>query len=299
MKRYLYLIILPLLLGSCKSHFETTTEKFTAVKNEHSFEHGKNLAFNVCGQCHYNKEAQSFIGEEIKDLPKFMGTVYSANLTNSKRSGIARYTDAELYYLLKTGIAKDGRFIPYMVRPTMADADINDIIVYLHSDDAPVKANDKVAGITHVSFLGKLATKVSGKPLSLKRNIQRPSPDNEVAYGRYLVDVVGCYHCHSKSILSLDYLQPEESKGYMAGGMKWKIDGYKIHASNVTPDKETGIGNYTKADFRKAVQDGEAPGGRMLHFPMRRFKHLTDQQADAIFAYLNTLPPKEHKIKGH
>jgi len=296
---YLYMIILPLLMISCKSHFTTTSEPFTAVTNEHSFEHGKNLVFNICGQCHYNKDAQSFVGEEIRDLPHFMGRVYSANLTNSKRHGIARYTDAELYYLLKTGIAKDGRYVPYMIRPTMADADVNDIIVYLRSDDDPVKPNEKVVGRSHLSFLGKLASKIAGKPQPLIKNIKRPSPDNQVAYGRYLVDIVGCYHCHSKSILGLKYTEPESSKGYMAGGMKWKIDGYQIRASNLTPDKETGIGNYTKVQFRKAVRDGEAPGNRMLHFPMRRFEHLDDQEIDAIYAYLNTLTPKYHKIKGH
>ncbi len=288
-----------LLVAGCKSHYDTVTVPFTAVKTANSLEHGKNLVFNICGQCHYNKSVGSFIGEKIEDLPGFMGTVYSHNLTDSKRYGIANYKDDELYYLLKTGIAKDGRFIPYMVRPNLADADINDIIVYLRSGDGPVKARDTMAGVTHLSFLGKLATKVSGKPLPLKRDVKRPSPDNKIAYGRYLVDIIGCYHCHSKSILSLNYLEPEKSKGYMAGGMKWKVEGYKIRASNLTPDKQTGIGNYSQGDFRKAVQDGEAPGGRNLHFPMRRFKHLNNEQCDAIYAYLMTLPPKEHKIKGH
>ena len=85
----------------------------------------------------------------------------------------------------------------------------------------------------------------------------------------------------------------------MAGGMKWKIEGEKIYASNLTPDKETGIGKYTKVDFRKAVREGEGLNERVLHFPMRRFKYMTDQQADAIYAYLQTLPPKKHEIKGH
>lgn len=300
MKWPAFIFTAPILLAiGCKSHYDTTTEPFTAVKTGNSMEHGKNLVFNVCGQCHYNEDANSFIGEKIRDLPGFMGKVYSANLTDSKRYGIASYKDAEIYYLLKRGIAKDGRFIPYMVRPNMADADINDIIVYLRSGDEPVKAKDTVAGKSHLSLLGKLATKVSGKPLPLKKNIKRPSPDNTIAYGRYLVDIIGCYHCHSKSILSLDYLEPEKSKGYMAGGMKWNIEGDKIRASNITPDKATGIGNYTMADFRKAVREGEAPGGRVLHYPMRRFKHLTDTQTDAIYAYLMTLPPQDHKVKGH
>jgi len=235
----------------------------------------------------------------MKDLPKFMGKIYSANLTSSAAYGIDNYTDAELKYLLKTGVAKDGRFIPYMIRPTMADRDINDIIVYLRSGDDPVKASDKVAGKNKVSLLGKIAKSFSGKPQPFVEGIQAPAEGDNIAYGRYLVDIIGCYHCHSKSILGLNYTEPEKSKGYLAGGMKFKVDGEKIYASNITPDRETGIGKYTKEDFRMAVREKIAPDGHVLKYPMRKFKHLTDAQTDAIYAYIMSLPGKEHKIKGH
>lgn len=281
---------------SCKMYYPTTKSPYEAKATGTSMENGKNLVFNVCGQCHYNRDKQSFIGEPMKDLPGFMGKVYSANITNHPTMGAGRYTDAELIYLLKTGIAKDGRFIPYMVRPTMSDQDLNDIVVYLRSNDDPVKARDTLAGKTHLSFLGKLAMKISGKPLPYQTGIKTPDKNDQVAYGRYLVDITGCYHCHSRKITGLNYMEPEKSKGYMAGGMKWKIDGQRIHSSNLTFDKKTGIGNYTKEDFRKAVREKITPDGRNLRYPMRKFKHLTDQQADAIYAYLKTLPPQEHAI---
>ena len=84
----------------------------------------------------------------------------------------------------------------------------------------------------------------------------------------------------------------------MQGGQKFKTpDGEKIHASNLTPDKETGIGFYTKADFRKALQDGITPQGDTLEAPMPKFHHLTGEQSDDIYAYLQTLPVKHKKVK--
>ena len=49
----------------------------------------------------------------------------------------------------------------------------------------------------------------------------------------------------------------------MAGGIKFKTPaGVDIYASNLTPDKQTGIGNYSRLQFRKAVKDGESPNGK-------------------------------------
>jgi len=297
MKRYFILSVLTvLMIYSCRTHFPVASSQVPMPSGEANIENGKNLAFNVCGQCHYDYHIKSFIGEEMRDLPKFMGKVYSANLTHGHI--LDSYSDGELYYLIKTGIAKDGRFIAYMIRPTIADRDLKDIIAYLRSSDDPVKRNDSVIGKTHLSFIGKLAGKFAGKPQEFSNGKQQQTGE-PVKEGRYLVDIIGCYHCHSKSILGLNYGNPEDSKGYMAGGMKFRPEGTKIYTSNLTPDKETGIGNYDKQSFRKAVRDGVALNGKELRYPMRRFKHLTDEQCDAIFAYIQTLQPVHHAVRGH
>ena len=149
-----------MILYSCKTYYKKASQPYVLAQSPASLERGKNLAFNVCGGCHYNHDYNKFVGHPMKDLPKFMGKVYSANLTNSKMYGATRnYTDAQLAYLIKTGIKHDGRFIPYMIRPTMADEDVNDIIVYLRSNEAPVTAGDISVGKTHLSLIGKLASK--------------------------------------------------------------------------------------------------------------------------------------------
>src|SRR5260221_1983165 len=299
-KTILFITMVIAIAYSCKTHFATTNENYSANKTSTSFERGKNLVFNICAGCHYDHSANKFIGKPIHDFPKIMGPVYSANLTNSAQYGVvSKYSDAELFYLLKTGIAKNGRLKPYMMKPTLADEDINDIIVYLRSGDEPVAAADTSVGKTHLNILGRTVISIFSKPQTYHTGVPRPNENDPVIYGRYLVGVIGCYHCHSKNPLKLSYADPEKSKGYMAGGNKFKdYQGKRIYSPNLTPDKETGIGNFSKEDFRKAVKEGQTPDDKKLRPPMGQFRHLTDKQVEVIYTYLQSLPPKYHKIKG-
>ena len=283
---------------SCKTRYKVVEHPFTLIRTSSAVEHGKNLVYSSCAGCHYNRSDKKFVGNRLHELPGALGKLYSANLTNSETYGITKhYTDAQLAYLIKTGVKKDGHFVPFMVRPNMADADVNDIIAYLRSDDAAVAAGDTSVGRTHLNFLGKMAINHQ-KPQPYIENISRPT--ESIANGRYLVDVIGCFHCHSKGLTSLNYLHPEQSKGYMQGGMKFKTpQGGKIYASNLTPCESTGMGNYTAAGFRKAVKEGTTPDGRKLSPPMDKYRELSDKQVDDIYAYLKTLPKTYHVVKGH
>jgi mono/diheme cytochrome c family protein len=285
--------------ASCRFYFKTTTDQFAVTKTEGSFERGKNLAFNICGGCHFDKRMNKFIGKPLHDLPRIAGRLVSANLTNSSTHGILpKYSDSELFYLLKTGIGRNGRFLPYMMRPMMADEDINDIIMYLRSNDPAVAATDTNVGKTYINLVGKAGIRLGAHPQAYKKGVERPSENDPVIYGRYLVAVIGCYHCHSSKVMGLDYADPENSKGFLAGGIKLKTpEGKRIFGPNLTPDKETGIGNFTKEDFRNAVREGITPSGRKLSPPMGQWKSLTDKQVDAIYTYLLSLEPKYHKIK--
>ena len=282
----------------CSRHHKVSDVTEPSVKKDDSFERGKNLVFNICGQCHYDPRTQKFTGKRMEDLPGFMGKVYSANLTNTKNGILSRYTDPQLAWLLKTQTAYDGRCVPWMPRPNLADDDLNDIIIYLRSGDPPVSASDLSAGHTRMNIFGKIAVHSTCKPLPYKIKVKRPDEESMVDYGRYLVDNLACYHCHSKSITSLNYMTPENSKGYMQGGMEFKDPyGNNVYSANLTPDKQTGIGMFNSEQFRKLLKEGKLPTGDTLHLPMQKFPHLTDKQADAIFLYLQTLPPKQHMIK--
>jgi mono/diheme cytochrome c family protein len=302
MKRYRFAITISTILAiivaySCKTTFNTAPANFTATITPAAIERGKVLVYSSCAGCHYNRAANKFIGNAITDVPSIVGKVYSANLTKSKTNGIPpQYSDAQLKYLLKTGINKDGRFIPYMLRPNMADEDINAIIAYLRSDDPAVAVDNVTVGLTDYNFIGKIYMGATAKPLPYNPGMRLPTTD--VAMGRYLVDNLGCFHCHSASLQKINYLDIENTKGYLAGGIKFKDEkGNTVIAANITVDKNTGIGNFTKAQFLKAVKDGETPNHK-LKPPMPKFDKLNDREIDAIYSYLQTLPPVYHNVRG-
>ena len=150
-----------ILIYGCKTHYKLAGEAYTLIQTPSSLENGRNLVYSSCGGCHYNRSVNKFIGNRFHDLPKALGKLYAANLTNSEMYGVTKhYSNAQLAYLIKTGIKRDGRFVPYMVRPNMADDDVNDIIVYLRSDDAAVAAGEKIhfskPGVLNNPFLGKI-----------------------------------------------------------------------------------------------------------------------------------------------
>lgn len=292
------LLLMVLLISSCRFYFKKTTDRFAATEGPTSRERGKNLVFSICAGCHYNQQLQRFTGKSLNDLPKIGGHLYSANLTHSLSHGIPpHYTDAELFYLLKTGIAKTGKFMPYMMKPMMADADINDIIVYLRSDDPALAPFDSTVGITHINLIGKTGLRFLMHPEPYNKGVPRPDEKDPVSYGRYLVGVIGCYHCHSRKVTKLDFLDPEKTKGYLQGGIKLKDpQGKSLFSPNLTPDKATGIGDFTLENFEKAVRQGIGPSGRALSPPMDKFSRLNDQQVKAIYTYLQSLPPVHHLV---
>jgi mono/diheme cytochrome c family protein len=298
-KKKIIVVMLSFVIAGCSFYFNTTKDKFTAKSNNNSFERGKNLAFNICAGCHYDSKVGKFIGRDLNDLPKIAGHLYSANLTQSSINGIPpQYSDAQLFYLLKTGISASGKFMPYMMRSMMADEDINDIIVFLRSNDPAVATADTTVGKTHINFIGKAGIRFASKPQPYNKGVQRPDENNTVEYGRYLVAVIGCYHCHSSKVLGLNYSDPEKTKGYLQGGIKLKDpQGKRLYGPNLTPDKETGIGSFSEDDFKNAVREGTTPSGRKLSPPMGKFKILTDKQVHALYTYLQSLKPVHHEVK--
>src|ERR1700739_2175880 len=78
-----------------------------------------------------------------------------------------------------------------------------------------------------------------------------------------------------------------------AGGLGFKLPFGTLYSTNITPDKETGIGNYSDQDFLNAVHRGVRRDGARLYpaMPFTSYTYVTDADALAIKAYLFSLPP--------
>src|SRR5690348_10263884 len=98
-------------------------------------ERGRQLSAMLCNDCHMNDKTQKLTGRRMAELPQF-GTVYSRNITNDPVHGIGNMTDGQVYYLLRTGVRPDGRFLPIMAKlQKMSDEDLQSIIAFLRSDN--------------------------------------------------------------------------------------------------------------------------------------------------------------------
>jgi cytochrome c553 len=259
---------------------------------------GKKLVVSMCGTCHYDPGTGKLTGKQMNYLPRIAGKVYSRNITQDPAKGIANYTNGQLAYLIRTGIARNGRLMSYMQRPNLADTDLEAIIAFLHSNDPLVTPSAIAPPETHYTAFGKFG--VNHFPGTLPYTgtvVTKPDTNDKLAYGRYLVDNLSCYHCHSTSFLTVNELQPEKSRGYMKGGNKLKdSEGKTLRSANITFD-ETGIGSWTEADFKKAMKEGVNKNGLHLRLPMPQYTELSDHDLASIYAYLGSVPKIKNKVK--
>lgn len=261
---------------------------------------GKRLATMVCNHCHMAENGK-LEGKLMLDLPAEFGKAWSANITRHPEYGAGRYTDGELAFLLRTGIKRDGQYSPpWMPKfPHLSDHDLHSIIAYLRSDAPELEPSDKVQPASQPSFLAKMLCRVAFKPLPYPtEKIEAPPASDKVAFGEYLATgKVDCYGCHSPSFETMNIMEPEKTPGYFSGGNAMpNMEGELVYTRNLTPDKETGIGNWTEKQFIEAVRFGRRPNGEMVRYPMLPFPAMTEEEASAIWAYLQTIPAIKHDV---
>ena len=116
-----------------------------------------------------------------------------------------------------------------------------------------------------------------------------------IARGEYLTTIMGCGDCHTPGTL---YGDPDFSRKLSGSELGWQGPWGVSYARNLTPDLETGIGYWTENDIVNAIRTGQRPDGSVLLPPMpwEDFSRLTDDDAHAIAAYLQSLPVVEHKV---
>lgn len=141
---------------------------------------------------------------------------------------------------------------------------------------------------SHAAFAKKArdtytTAKLGGEyPSYPKINYGEGDQANLIKQGEYLVKAGDCIACHTNS-----------AKGEVfAGGLPIHTPFGTIYSPNITPDKTTGIGNWTDAQFVRAMKHGIAPNGSFYFpvFPYPNFTKLSDQDVLAIRAYLNAIP---------
>ena len=101
--------------------------------------------------------------------------------------------------------------------------------------------------------------------------------------GKYQAVLGDCAGCHGKNL---------------AGGITLVTPFGKIVTPNITPDKDTGIGNYSAEDFRKAMKEGMAPGGKRLYpaMPYPYYARMRDGDVAALWSYIKAVKPVRNSV---
>lgn len=249
------------------------------LSEEALLERGAHLShIRGCADCH----AADGGGKEFADDPAF-GVLWATNLTSGEGGVAASYSDEDWDRAIRHGVRPDGKslmFMPSYEFWPLSDDDIAALMA--HYRNAPPV--DRTRPATRPGPLARVLYLAGQLPLVPAKLVDhdavRPAAPAEgptSAYGSYLA--TGCIGCHGKGF----------SGGKIAGG-----DPSWPPAANITPDRETGIGNWTMTDFATALRQGVRPDGSTVDpaMPIEATKHLTDLEMEALYNYLMTVEPK-------
>lgn len=300
-------------LAGCKGKYirTTTTEKFEATPER--LQRGQYLVNQVmsCGGCHTSRATGNiFLEGEQTDLflaggnfvddPQF-GRLYVPNLTPDP-DGLGSWSDDQVLRAIRDGVDKDGRFMiplmPFNNYQHLSDEDGKSVVAYLRSIPAAKAPRARVPN--QVKFMPKvLFTTIGVQMHAPAANVPPPDRKDQVKYGRYVAEVAACTDCHS---LTEKGPKTQDDPMFMAGSDVPFADPRlgKVYARNITPDLETGIGKYKPDDVKAALRSGNRLDGKKMAPPMSivipHISGMTDEDLDALVAYLLTLKPAKHAV---
>ena len=223
------------------------------------------------------------------------GQISFTNLTPG--GPIASWTDEEVVRSIREGIRPDGSLVGVpMLIPTyrhLSDNDVKSIVLFLRS--LPAVGNDLPPSKYNMPL-----PKSYGPPVG---HIPDISEKNKVEYGAYLAGPVAhCTLCHTawgkeENIMKF-FMNPPDYKGLMTlpglgqGGMEFKGTWGMAIAANIT-SHPTALGRYTDEEVKKMITHGIHPSGMKLMpcMPYSYYAKMTEQDLDALIAYLRTIPP--------
>jgi mono/diheme cytochrome c family protein len=207
-----------------------------------------------CG-CHTEKGQPVNAGGRRYDGP--FGTVYGTNITPDTKTGIGGWTDAQIIDAIRSGRRPNGeRLIPVHPYPTfngMAAEDLKALVAYLRSLP-PVNRPNQPKKIT-VPLFESVFLPTWLAAFSPRESPPATAPTSGIARGEYLVRAVGhCGECHTPRGVT----QAVDNSRFLAGNPRGPEDSV---VPNITPDKATGIGDWSEEDIAEYLVSGNKPDG--------------------------------------
>lgn len=213
------------------------------------------------------------------------GSVAAANISPDKEFGLGQWTDEQVIRAIRDGIDNHGQplypIMPYNSFHFMSDQDARNLVAFLRSQRA---------------IANKVPERKLNGPVPPIPSLPSPpatAPTGGVERGEYLVTAVSdCGSCHTPRTTDG---RPDSTK-LLAGAAFRRPNGQFEIAPNITPDKDTGIGNWTEKQIATLIRtlvrpDGSTIDGSMVGPVIGGYDKLTDDDARDIAAYLKTVPP--------
>jgi mono/diheme cytochrome c family protein len=246
-----------------------------------------------CAACHTDpKGGQAYAGGYAIQSP--LGTIYSTNITPSKRGGIGSWSEQAFAKAVREGVAADGTHLypamPYDAYSGISDADIKALYAYFQHGVAPVDTPE--AKTTQLGFPYSQRWLMAGWNLLFldnKRFASGDAPVPDAQRGKYLVDALGhCSSCHTPR----NVFMANDSSAYLSGA---DVAGW--HAPNLSADPVSGIGGWSQAELVQFFKEGHVPGkavaaGGMAEAVEHSLRHLSDADLNAMAANLKSVPAK-------
>lgn len=244
-----------------------------------------------CEACHTAPGGKPLAGGLPIATP--VGPIFSTNITPSKQNGIGGYSLQQFNAAVRDGVRADGKHLypamPYTAYAQLTDADVRAMYAYFMHGVQPV---DRRPTQTHLPFPFNIRLSMAAwNLLFLDDKPFKPDPGQSVEWNRgaYLArGLTHCSTCHTPRNL----LMAEKPSSALAGASlgTW-------FAPNITPDPESGIGNWTQQDIVDYLKTGSAPGKGQAAGPMAEavdhsLRHLSDADLSAIAVYLKSIPAR-------
>jgi len=254
--------------------------------------------FSVAGGCACHTAPKGVPHAGAREFPIPMAKIYSTNLTADKETGLGGWSEQQIRDAMVKGIRANGErllpVMPYEAYSGMAEEDLKALIVYLRTLKPVRKEN--LQPKVYVSLFRPLVTPLWLKLFGRFSNAPLQAPKSGLERGRYLVEHVSlCGDCHTPR----NFLAVPNRSLYLAGA---KVGPLGKEIPNITPDKETGIGEWSRNDIAELLITGVKPDldntqGLMEEVIEAGYKQMKKEDALAIADYLKSIPPVVNKIK--
>jgi hypothetical protein len=266
--------------ASMSKVYPVPVTEFQRVTDPVRLERGKHLVESMLGCQSADCHGKDLGGGKVAEFGP-IGTITGPNITGGGLG--AAYSDGELLRLLQHGVRKDGtsvRFMPMQDIYWVPRADLEAVVSYVRTVPSVNKPNGPIS----LGIMAKVLDQKDLIPIDIARRIdhdkagQSPPPAPTAEYGSYIGKT--CTGCHGATL---------------SGGPIPGAPSEFPPPLNLTPHA-TGMAGWTYEDFDKLLVQGIRKNGKKLDpfMPIDSFGKLDDTEKHALFAYLQSLPPREY-----